>query len=263
MNLPTNAGRYIATPVEWTVGNSKNNLPQFVCRFGISQFNDGTEWIDVSGQNLEITGYFNLVYMKDGQQTLNQINIDQIKAALAWDGTSFGKLAELDWSGIEVQLYLQEEEYNGKSSMRIKYLNPRDYEGGGFQKADPQEIQSLDAKYGAMLRATNGNGHGKPATKPATKPTAKPAAAPTGPAHPAEAAKSVAWKEYSLKVEAYGREQPDGAYTREKKQEVFRKIVAECFPAKDPKTLDAKEWGMVEASITKDFNAATGELVPF
>ncbi len=268
MAMPTEAGRYIARPLDWTIGNSKNALPQAVIRFALLQRLNGTDWQDVTADGLELQGYFNLVYVKDGSQTLNEINIKQIRDSIGWVGGVEDFIAA-DFSAVECQVVLEFEDYNGKQELRLKYLNPRDWEGG-MKKSTPDEVKNLEMQYGAMLRTVSGtkaatpaNGNSKPASNPVATPVRTPAASSAAPLPIKADTKEGAWKALTSKVEAFNREQPDAAYSREKVQETFKHILTDLFKGKDLKALTPLEWKTATEAITADFCAATGDLLPY
>lgn len=191
MPMLNHAGRFIAQPAEWTVEEGgQNKLPTFVCRFNcVYQFNSETgEWDDIRHDDSSITGYFYL-FKKDGNE--NTRTIDDIKAAIGWDGRSFASLVGGAWGEVECQITTEFEEYNGKTKLKLKWLNPRDYvHNGGLEQASPQLVQSLDARYGAKLRASAGP------CAPAK--TAAPAGVPAN----VDAAKRAAWNQF---LEAWGK----------------------------------------------------------
>jgi hypothetical protein len=128
--------------------------PQFVCDIDLFYYlNEGTKNWDNVEAGTGISAYFNLVTSK---KELNQFNVDALKEALGWDGMSFASLSSGDWSQTDVQVTLEEEEYEGKVQIKVKYINPRDWEPRGIQ-ADPQAIAAADQQFGAMLRALGPN----------------------------------------------------------------------------------------------------------
>lgn len=257
---PTQEGRYIARPIESSVGTSKEKqLPQFVCKFEFLQQQTPEGWVDISSDRMEMTGWFNLAYIKDGQNVLNEISIKQITGALGWDGISFKDLNDTDWSGAEVQLVLEwGQDKQGKDQLNIKYLNPRDYEGG-MKRSTPEEVQSIESKYGAMLRAS--------AKKNGTAPTSIPKK--TSAADKAREAvggintKAGCWNVFKAKIAKYNEETPTDAYDANKMAETFKTILGELFGVdKDLNTLNSGEWANASTHIVKDFDPATGGLIP-
>jgi hypothetical protein len=224
-------GTFLATPTEWAVNNSKNNLPQFVCKFGLDAEHDkgDGQYYDCAAELLEVTGYFNLIYndRDSGQAVRNEINIKQLEAALGWTDRNMQTLNDSDWSHTQVQLVLEEDEYNGKTSIKVKYLNNKDYQGGGgIDKADPESLKKMSQAFGALLKAGNA-----PAARPVSNPARKPAAA--APGNPCDEAKKAAWDAFKKQAG------PDG--TAEDLANAWRKAIADYF-AKPANALGAAQW---------------------
>lgn len=258
---PTEAGRYIARPVEWTVKESNNHLPQFVCKFDLLHKETAEGWADVSQDQMSIFGYFNLVYLRDGQQVLNEISVKSLVDAFGWDGSSLADLANNNWSRQEVQVVLEWDNYGGKDSLKLKYLNQRDYEGG-MKKAAPEEVQSIESKYGSLLRATakkNGALSSSNGYPPRTTPAASRSTTP-----PPGNTKAGCWAAFKMKVMAFNTEEPAHAYTPEKMVETFKALLGNVYGVeKDLNTLTPGEWQKATTDISKDFSPATGDLLQF
>lgn len=240
MNLPTQPGRYIGQPTKWAVNQTgPNNLDTFVCEFSLNEFLDGADWIDISGHGHEITGYFYL-FKKDGQP--NDFTLDSLEAALGWDGVSIPNLDNGEWGDVEVQLTVNEEEYRGKRSMKIAFINPRDWQGGGPTKADPQYVQSLDQKYGALLRARKG----APAPKPAPKTAPPPKSA--------SPARERAW-------DAFKEAHPGLSVTERAAQ--WRNDLAAMFPGKAQDQVTDAEWIKAASRFKSPATAPFGDEQQF
>ncbi len=179
--LPTNIGTYHARVNGIGIGESKNGLARATIGFVLFETSDGESVED----NLSITGYFSL-QLRDG--AINQKGIDNLREVFPeWDGKDIFWLQdnEAALNGKEVQIVLDSEEYNGKTSIKVKYLNPI---GGGssgaISKASGDLRKKISSSLNTALRATAKPGATKVApkatTKPAatTKPTAKPATPP-------------------------------------------------------------------------------------
>lgn len=182
-------GTFLATPMEWAVNSSKNNLPQFVCRFSLDGEFDKEQggYFDCSGEGMETIWYGNLIYKKDGQNVRNEINIKSIEQAFGWNDRNMETLNTADWSGIQVQLVLEDDTYNGKTAAKVKYVNHRDHVGGsGVEKADSKALQQMALAFGALLKA-GATPTGKAVARPASNPAA------SIPDNPCETAKREAW----------------------------------------------------------------------
>jgi len=184
MAMPDRAGRFRAHPVETGVSfTGENKLATFIVRYRCVEFFDegGKQWVPWAEYGHEITGYHYLD-KKDGN--VNERTIRDIREAFGWDGVSIESL-QGDWSDALVQINIAEETYNGKTSLRVKWLNPADYEGGGaIEKSDAATLKALSNKLGPKLRAVASPAVA--ARQPGGKPTPPPAAtaAPSAPAAP-------------------------------------------------------------------------------
>jgi hypothetical protein len=229
-------GRFVATPVEWGVETSKNGgLPQFVCKFALdAEYGQNDEgqagYFDVSHEGMEITGWFNLIYKdkQTGQNVVNKINVESLENALGWNRVNgMPALNDSDWSKTQVQLVLESEEYNGKPSVKVRYLNPRDYEGGSsVKKADAQALKQMQQAFGALLAAGAPAAAKKPVSNPVA-PQQKPAAA----AHEVE--KRAAWD--AFKAQHAGLDPASLA-------EAWRKAIADCFDGLTANQLGSEQW---------------------
>lgn len=229
MSRANREGRFIGRPVEWAVNESgKSKLPQFVVKLSL-----GAEWVNGDWQACdpcEETAYLNLIYMKDGSPQVNEVNVGMISDALGWDKSSFESLNSGDWAQVECQVVLEAEEYNGKTSVKVKYLNNLNY-SGGIKKKDAGELKSLDQQYGSLLRATTGA-------------TAKPAPAA------ATSERVLAWKELILKMP-----QSDEEVRKAK----WKEAIAQFFgDGTDQKSLTDAQWKEFTAALKSHWSPAKG-----
>ena len=205
-------GKFLARPLEWGVSEKgPNNLPAFTVKWELTAEWQNEQWCDTESGEI-----FQDVYLFQKNRSPNKFAINSLIAALGWDGRSFASLAETDWGACEVQLNLENETYDGKTRLKVKYLNPRDYVGGGAIQNDPQAVQSLDAKYGSHLRAI----------APAAKTPAKTAA------RTAKQAANDAWARF--KGTKTGT--PDALVT------MFKSAVKTYFGERDKESIGAEEW---------------------
>ena len=244
MSLPNKDGTFKATVMEWGVKDDKN--PALVCKFDLLEYWNGREW-QPSGGDFQMTGYF---YPLKNDGTVNEKGRQSLMNSLGWDGMSFASFRDGNFEGVECQVVLGYEEYQGQNKLKIKFVNPIDrVPGGKVEKGDPQAIRSLDAQYGSLFRALGGAPTAKPATTPAKQPAAS-TATPT-----AGEAKQQAWQAFQAKTPDYD----DG-----ERKNVFRSAVASLFPAgTDLKALSNEQWETVRGRIVEDFDAAVRDFLPF
>lgn len=165
--LPNREGRFRAVIED--VGISESGKPPKLCvALGFSLTSELTAqgWRDVTAENMAITGYF---YLELNDGSINTFTVDQFKSALRWSGRDIQHL--ITAKGIELQITLQNETYEGKTRLRVKYLNPFDYEGGGV-KHDEDAMKRAQNRLGAKLRALSG-GTSVPTVKVTPPPTVK------------------------------------------------------------------------------------------
>ena len=121
--LPNREGRFKASILEHGVGETgPNRLATFVCKFALAQELAGSEWIAVD-EELDITGYF---YLEKKDGSINTITVDQLKGAFGWDGRDPLWLQDADFSQLIVQVKLEFELYEGKTRLKVRYVDAED-----------------------------------------------------------------------------------------------------------------------------------------
>ena len=258
--IPNREGLFNAFPVEVGVDETgPNKLATCIVKFKLyEELQASGEWDDCAADNFEITGYF---YLEKKDGSLNSITIDALKAALGWDGRDPFWLQETDLSQHSVQLKLAFEEYNGKTRLKVQYLNPFGSTGtGGVTKADGAAKTTIRNRLGSKLRALAGPAP-KP-TQPAAPPNLPPAKpkAPLAPAPPAEPEPpavhdecdmQAAWDVFRTAYDGIG---PNG--TPEDCEQQWFASIGNLFPGRQLNELMPQEWAKVAAE-------APGMIVPF
>ena len=246
--LPTREGLFNAYPVQIGIDETgPNKLATCVINFKLyEELQQSGEWDDCSAENFYISGYF---YMEKRDGSLNSVTIDSLKNALGWDGRDPFWLQEMDLSEHPVQVKLTFEQYNGKTRIKVQYLNPYGSTGsGGVTKADEGTRRSISNRLGSKLRAISGPA--KPASKPAAAPKLPPAKPKSQPPEtPAEAPPSEpastsdectmqeAWETFCAAYEKLG---PTGEAEDCERQ--WFAILGDLFPGKQPDELSPTEW---------------------
>ena len=256
--IPNREGLFNAYPAEIGVDETgPNKLATCIIKFRLYEELQGSgEWDGCDADNFEITGYF---YLEKKDGSLNSITIDSLKAALGWDGRDPFWLQETDLSQHAVQLKLAFEEYNGKTRLKVQYLNPFGSTGtGGVKKADDTTKTSIRNRLGSKLRAVAGPAPAaapKAASTPPKLPPAKPKQTPppvkptTKSAPGNEATMEQAWDEFIKHCDPAKWDQ------QAVEQEWFR-ILAELFPGKQPDQLSPTEWAAMR-------DQGPGKILPF
>jgi hypothetical protein len=152
--------------------------------FQITAQQDGAEWTDWTAyEDHSIVGYFYIV-KKDG--TVNEPVVANLVEVIDWNGDPDTIVG--DPPDIPVQITVGQETYNGKTTLKVQWLNPVDYQGG-VKNATPEEVQQIKKQFGSLLRAAagaarKGKAPGKPLPKAEEKPSAAVAAADDAPFNP-------------------------------------------------------------------------------
>ncbi len=240
-------GTFLATPVDWSVRDSRNGLPEFVCRFTLDAEYDAAshDFVDCSAEGMEVIDSWNLVYMKGNKPVRNEINVSNLEVAIGWPDRDVRTLNDSDWSKTQVQLKLADEEYNGKTRLRVKYINPRDYQPG-IKKANPDSLAKMAATFGAVLKAGIARAAQRPASSPATP---RPAANPSPTEQLREQAKRDAWAKFNALAKP--------SATVEEIADAWRKAIANYFgEGTTASQLGRQQW---ESLIADNFQKRAAE----
>ena len=246
--LPDREGLFHAYPAEIGVDETgPNNLATVIIRFRLfEELKDG-KWPDCFGEGLEIVGYF---YLECRDGSVNTITIDALTAALGWDGRDPFWLQETDLSEHPVQVKLGFEKYEGKTRIKVRYLNPHGSSGRGVMKADDAKKTAIRNRLGSKLRSLAGAAPASaPKSAPSPAPPKKPPAeaAPSEPP-PAECTMQEAWDEFV-------RHCKDEWSQTDIEKEWFG-VLSKLFGGKQPDELSPAEWATMR-------DKGPGEIVPF
>ncbi len=184
----TTEGSFRGTIADYTLSQPKEGPSKSI---GVNILVVGTGWWDAENEQwndceesdwrAEAYGYVNIV-KKDG--SLNEKSIENLVKNAGWDG-DITSIVQKTWEPTPIAFTIKADEYDGKTTYKVNYINPFDYTpgGGGFKAFDPQAGKSLANQYGSQLRAlaskfkpkalpTNGT---KPSAPPKPKPKSEPA----------------------------------------------------------------------------------------
>jgi len=150
---------------EQGVGVSKNGHVQLKAVFNATEMWDADteQWLDWSCYDeTELTGY---LYLLKSDNTWFK-TATQLMKALGWSGESWDDLNNGDFSGTIIQFRVEQDDYNGKKSLKVAWVDHRDATPGtSVQKLDADGLKSLNARCkGAFKELTGGP---KPKTVPA------------------------------------------------------------------------------------------------
>lgn len=134
-------GKYPAQPTgRVEVGEHKNG-----CLIATMEFDIG------EGRTISNTFWLTT---KDG--AVNTRSIETLKEIFGWDGADPFWLEDhaAEFADVPVELVIENEEYEGKTYPKVKWVNPPG--GMGGSQVANGDRQALLAKYGAKLRAVSG-----------------------------------------------------------------------------------------------------------
>lgn len=167
-------GVFKAAPISWGVNRSDNSQSiALVVEYKILAQYEGGDWTSwESYEDHTIHGY-HYVIKRDGN--LNQKTFENLVECIGWGG-SF-RDTELPPPAVVCQITVAAEEYNGKTTLKVQWINTEDYTPGP-STLPPGELSNLDNRYGSLMRAAASASGKKPAAKKAA-PAPKPAAVAT------------------------------------------------------------------------------------
>lgn len=133
------------------------------------------------------------------------------------------------------EIDVQDEEYNGKTSRKVKWINV--VGGGGMKMPKPVETRSFLAEYGSKFRALAGPA--KPAAPPSVAPkTPPPAPVPqTGPT----ATMQEAWTALL---------ETNKDIAQEDATQLWQTTISSMFPGKTNTDLTPQDWGQVKEKLS-------------
>lgn len=177
-------GTFRGTPVEWAVGKTKNEYPQFVVRLmATEKWIESAEemeafkltepgWLSWAEYEQSIVAYL-VLFNNDGPI----FNYDQVQTALGWDGASFSGLSEMDHAGKTVLFRIEENTYQDQTRLQVAWIDEKDAPIERTLRAlDPDKLRDMDSRYAGMLNTKKA----APASKPSA-PAAPKATSPTPP----------------------------------------------------------------------------------
>jgi hypothetical protein len=174
----TAEGTFRGRIIEYGVQESSDTASQSMgvaikCAIDEAYNFDAQAWEDWRSYECECYGYVNLV-KKDG--TPNDKSAENFCKCSGWNG-SISDLAVGEFKPEPIQFSTKGEEYKGKTSFKVSFINPYDSTpGGGIKSVDESKAKQLQAKYGSQFRALAGAAKksapagGKPPAPPARKP---------------------------------------------------------------------------------------------
>lgn len=274
--LANREGIFLATIGEHSVApNGPAKLATFMANYHLIEELAGDGVNDISGEGLTITGYH---YLEKKDGSLNEFTIEKLREATGWDGRDPFWLEDSLPGDLVVKLTLEFDIYNGKQSLKVKYIDHRDSTGGGVVKATDAEKSAIRNKLASKLRAIAGGSTVKSSVPTGTptmpvKTTESPAAttgpatvaapAPTTPSAPAKRGrpKSAAAAPVAPVIvectqdqawDAFVKAAPAGE-TEKNINSQWTKILNDLFPTKGDEDMTPADWGKVREEAPSKF----------
>jgi hypothetical protein len=135
---------------------------------------DTKEWEDWRRYEFDVVGY-QYVITKTG--AANKRTVTALVMHTGWDG-NLESVSAGTWTPLPCQFSVEENEYKGKSSYRISWINAYD-SAPGSGSVSPEKARQLQNKFGSQLRAIAGDAVRNSMTPKAPEPAAPTAAAAT------------------------------------------------------------------------------------
>lgn len=172
----TEEGYYRGVIIDHGVNTTRvQGLPQFVVTvMATAQHNAADDTWDGTYQEYQLTlsGYFVLVSKNKQDEIVKCLSYEQIMEATGWDGETYAGLAAMDLRGTEVQIQAQNETFEGKTTLRMKWISAVGA-SIGLSKITGQDLTDLDAAFGGMATPKK-----KTPAKPKPRATKKASPAP-------------------------------------------------------------------------------------
>lgn len=202
----------------------EKKLIQFSGEFEVTHHAVDGQWVDVQpGQSIDA-----YITLEKSDGSMNTVNIDHLKASFGWDGVDPFWLQDNDLSQIQVQLTLENDTYNGKTKLKVQWIDPPGTEHGGIKRTEGDDRRRITDKLASKLRALSGGvvtGPPKPAGRPAAVTPTAPAPAPADGPPAATAAAPV-----PLTIKYVWDRWVAACKSKEKAGELWKSIVVPMFP---------------------------------
>ena len=241
-------GRYRGIIVDHADGETSKGYPQWVATLQANEIHDQDEgWKPFdAGMDNQVTLYAVLA-----NEAGEIFWAESIRNTLGWATNSFADLQNMDLVGHPIQFTLQYEDYNGKSSPKIKAIAAYDSAScggsGPLQKTDSNKLADLDNRFGKFMKAPAG-GMKKPV---------KPKGAPKPPA-PSAPIDSAPEREFASLDDVWNAVLDQPAVKDEEATAAWQVIVPEVMASSGK---DEAAFGQAEFALV--FKKVIAKIVPF
>ena len=175
MAKPKHEGCYILQYAQSGVTTTRESqCPQFVFSGTLMKRYDEEkqEYEPWDEYDQQANGYLVLVDTKGA----DLFNVENISKALGWDGISFKELGTTDYTGVEVLVRIQENDYKDKITLQIQSIDNKDADPIiGLRVMDTEALDDLDKQYKRKkttpqsTRTTKPKSNKAPPKNPSTK----------------------------------------------------------------------------------------------
>lgn len=227
MAMPTRAGRYKAVVVSGGMSESgKNNIPTVTLKLDLVQEWRNNAWEPC--QDLQIT-YWGRLQKNDG--SLMKRTLENLMETFGWNGRDFEFFYDAV-NGLGCQCTLENNTYEGKTTLRVEWINPENSSGGGAKTLPKSELSKLNDKLSAKLRAATAGTAIPP--KPASPKPSSPPPAPKAQCSPST--ENDCWAAFVKHNEALA---------GESLQEAWFQYIKIQTGKDDPQGVTPQEWGRI------------------
>jgi len=144
-------GIYKARVTGWGLGEQSKesqSVPVVLDFAIVSRFEGGDVWDDwTQYEEQTITGYFYVVG-RDGKVLAD--TVERLARALGWNGEPSALVGPPP--EVIVQITVEQETYEGKARLKVKWINPENYTPG-TRVQDAQGVQQFRTQFGSQMRA--------------------------------------------------------------------------------------------------------------
>ena len=134
------------------------------------------QWVPWEEYDMEAEGAICIV--KSNGTEINKLGAESLIQHAGWDGL-FDSVANHTWAPTLCAVAIKQEEYKGKTSLKINFINSYSRTPGA--SIDPNKVKDLTSRFGSQLRALAGNS-GRSTVPTGKPPPAPPPARPMAPA---------------------------------------------------------------------------------
>lgn len=139
--------------VEYGLREEQSGSLAITVRARLDRMWNGEEWQDWQEYEMEASGFLYII-KKNGETNNGQV--ESLVKFAAWDGT-IASIADSTWHPTPCQITISANEYQGKTTYRINFINENNRIPGQLSNVGADQLKALEAKYGSSLRAIAGS----------------------------------------------------------------------------------------------------------